>query len=63
MLQDVSVTGMCGPELLSAGRGDDENPQGGVGRDKDENPRPGAGRGKKVAKSSDPKIQQKCVNC
>ena len=31
MLQDVSVTGMCGPELLSAGRGDDENPQGGVG--------------------------------
>ena len=48
MLQDVSVTGMCGAELLSAGRGDDENPQGGVGRDKDENPRGGPGRGKKA---------------
>ena len=36
---------MCGAELFPAGRGEDENPRGGVGRGEDENPRGGPGRG------------------
>ena len=39
------IPGMCGAELFPAGRGEDENPRGGVGRGEDENPRGGPGRG------------------